>query len=251
MYDILAARFGTRLPPHQSRKHSQSKLRQHDRALKEVTRLKNETRRAFRKAKREGADGATVCSLPANFLSLLCQHSWLSRDSSRRLQLKETKRVREECHRIFWKFTKELLDGESSGQTSPEFSASTAYTFFSEVYQSSHHVFQTPVWIPTPSPPKQGCSMQMSPVTEEELARVIKTSRSSSSPSPFDRISYTIFKRYPSLHPALLDLYNRVIMEGTVPLAWKVAGVKLIPKSSAKEDPTSPSNFRTQRHPTR
>ena len=189
VYDILAARYGTRSPPHQSRKHSQSKLRQHDRALKEVTRRKNEARRAFRKAKREGADEATVCSLAANFLSLLRQHSRLSRDSSHRFQLKETKRVREECHRNFWKFTKELLDGESSGQTSPEFSASTAYTFFSEVYQSSPHVFQTPAWMSTPSPPKQGCSMQMSPVTAEELARVIKKSRSSSSPSPFDRIS--------------------------------------------------------------
>ena len=33
-------------------------------------------------------------------------------------------------------------------------------------------------------------------------------------------------------------------MEGSVPSAWKVAAVKLIPKSSAKEDPSSPNNFR-------
>ena len=33
-------------------------------------------------------------------------------------------------------------------------------------------------------------------------------------------------------------------MEGTVPSTWKVAAVKLIPKSSAKEDPSSPGNFR-------
>ena len=33
-------------------------------------------------------------------------------------------------------------------------------------------------------------------------------------------------------------------MEGTVPSDWKAAAVKLIPKSSAQEDPSSPGNFR-------
>jgi len=86
--------------------------------------------------------------------------------------------------------------------------------------------------------------MDMAPFTAEELARVIRKSRHSSAPSPFDRISYAILKRCPSLHPALLDLYHRVIMEGRIPSAWKVAAVKLIPKSSAREDPSAPGNFR-------
>ena len=73
---------------------------------------------------------------------------------------------------------------------------------------------------------------------------MIKKSRSSSAPSPLDRISYSIMKRCPSLHPALLDLFKRVIMEGTVPSAWRVAVGKLIPKDAAKEDPLSPGNFR-------
>ena len=59
-----------------------------------------------------------------------------------------------------------------------------------------------------------------------------------------DQISYLIFKRCPSLHPALLDLFNRVIMEGSVPLSWKVAVIRLIPKSSAKDDPASQGNLR-------
>ena len=33
-------------------------------------------------------------------------------------------------------------------------------------------------------------------------------------------------------------------MEGRIPSAWKVAGVKLIPKSSAGDDPSAPGNFR-------
>ena len=84
--------------------------------------------------------------------------------------------------------------------------------------------------------------MDMSPITDGELAQAIKKFRSSSAPSSFDRVSYKIFKRCPSLRPALLDLFNRVVMEGSVPSAWKV--VKLIPKVSAKEDPPSPGNFR-------
>ena len=191
VYDILAARFGTRAPS-RSQNQSKSKLKQHNRALKEVTRLKNEARQAFRKAKREGASGSTIQLLAAKFLSLLRQHSRLSRDSSRRLQHKEAGVVREECHRNFWSFTKKLLDGGSTCQTSPEFSASTAHSFFSNVYQSAPHQFQTPSWMPSASPPAPDCSMEMSPVSEEELTRVIKKSRSSSAPSPSDRISYII-----------------------------------------------------------
>ena len=55
---------------------------------------------------------------------------------------------------------------------------------------------------------------------------------------PVDRISYLIFEKCPSLRPALLDRFNRVIMEGSVPSSWKVAAIKLIPKSCAQEDPS-------------
>ena len=107
---------------------------------------------------------------------------------------------------------------------------------------SPHH-FSAPPWMPVPSPPESGYVMEMTPVSEEELAGVLKKSRSSSALSPFDRISYAILKRCPSLHPALLDLFNRVIMEGSVPTSWKSAVVKLIPKAPAQEDPSSLANF--------
>jgi len=152
--------------------------------------------------------------------------------------------VREKCHRDFWRYAHQLLDGREASKISPEFSASSAHSFFSDAYQSSPHHFDMPPWMSAPPPPKPGSTMEMTPVTEEELARVIKKSKSSSSPSPFDQISYTILKRCPSLHPALLDLFNRVIMEGNVPSSWKAAAVKLIPKSSAQDDPSSPANFR-------
>ena len=129
-------------------------------------------------------------------------------------------------------------------QTFPPLTASTAHSFFSDVYQSTPHQFSSPSWMPSAPRPTPDCAMEMTPLFEEELARVIRKSKPSSAPSPVDRIPYLIFKKCPSLRPALLDLFNRVIMEGSVPSSWKVAVIKLIPKSSAQEDPSSPGNFR-------
>ena len=70
VYDILAARFGTRHFPC-SRKQVQAKLKQHERALEKNTQLKNKARQALRRAKREGVNDVTIQSLAANFLSLL------------------------------------------------------------------------------------------------------------------------------------------------------------------------------------
>ena len=143
VYNILSACFGTRAPP-TMQEPAHSKIRQHNRVLKEVTRLKNEARRAFRRAKREGASDDIIQSLAANFLSLLRQHSRLSRESSTRLKHKEAGVAREESHRNFWRFAKNLLDEGSTSQISPAFSASTAHSFFSEVYDSTLHQFVSP-----------------------------------------------------------------------------------------------------------
>ena len=83
VYDILAAQFGTRAPS-RCWKQVHSKLRQHDRALIEVTQQKNKARQAFRKAKRDGANSTDIQSLAANFLSLLRQHSRLKQSPAQR-----------------------------------------------------------------------------------------------------------------------------------------------------------------------
>ena len=243
IYNTLSSRFGVQ-PSHQSKNHSQPNRKQHDRALKRATRLKNEARKALREARRQGESESVILSLSGKFLSLLRDHSRLRCESARRLQSREAKFAREECHQNFWRYAKGLLDGSATSLISPDFSASTAHAYFTEVYKSSPHHFETPSWMPSPPPPVSDSSMSMSPITQEELYRVIRKSKSTSAPSPLDRISYTIIKRCPSLHPALLDLFNRVIMVGAVPLAWKMAAVKLIPKGTAEQDPSSPANFR-------
>ena len=183
-------------------------------------------------------------SLAANFLSLVRTHSQLKKASARRLHCNEVKASREECHNNFWSYAKGLLDSQSTCKIVPTFTASSAQSYFSDVYKSSAHQFETPSWMPIPPPPHSHTGMVMDSITQEELVKAIRKSNPSSAPSPFDRISYLIMKKCPSLQPAILNLFNSVLAEGNIPSSWKAAAVKLIPKDSAKEDPSSPGNFR-------
>jgi len=107
-YEVLANRFGVR-PPSKAQGRVQRKLKQHERALKKVTTLKNEARQALRRARREGECMTTVQRLTANFLSLLRTHSHLKRASANRLQLNKKRLARDECHRNFWHYAKSCL----------------------------------------------------------------------------------------------------------------------------------------------
>ena len=110
IYNAIANNFGTRRPPASRPNSAQTKIKHHDRELKKVTKLKNDARRALRKAKREGESEERVQLLAAQFLSLLRSHSKLKRKSDSRGSSYNIKLERERCHRDFWKFSKELLD---------------------------------------------------------------------------------------------------------------------------------------------
>ena len=73
VYDVLISHFGTRPSPRSQRKAA-AKQKQHDRTLKRVTRLKNETRQTLRHAKRQGETGSTLNTLAANFC-LFSEHT--------------------------------------------------------------------------------------------------------------------------------------------------------------------------------
>ena len=124
----------------------------------------------------------------------------------------------------------------------PEFSKEEAFRFFSDTYSSSPKEFEKPDWMPASRPPDEEFEVDL--IVPEEVRAVIKCSKSASSPSPFDQIPYQIFKKCPSLDPVLVDLFNCCWTTATIPSAWKTAAIKLIGKSSATEDATTPSNFR-------
>ena len=125
---------------------------------------------------------------------------------------------------------------------SPAFNANKAESFFKRLYSSEPKEFEQPAWLPTPPSPATPFNEEF--ISNEEIQQAISNSKSQSTPSPRDQVPYMILKRCPSLAAALLDLYNACWSSGSVPAAWKVGVIRLIPKSSAEEEPRNPSNFR-------
>ena len=92
--------------------------------------------------------------------------------------------------------------------------------------------------VPAPSAP-----FYHDPITLDELIQTLKKVCCGSSPNPFDGSPYTIPKRCPSLHPALMHLYNTCLMISHAPAMWRKAVISLISKSSAQTCSSNPKNF--------
>ena len=237
IYSYFASTYGTKTAA-----TSRVKKRPlHNRALKEAERQKKDAWRKLRLARQSGSPAEVVQSLATHFISLVRSHSKLKKAPDARLLTREVKTARERCHRNFRQCAREILDG-GLGQVEPSFGSEAATAFFSEVYHSDSRNFVRPEWMPTPSPPQ--VELDCSQFSESELARVNKKMRAQSAPSHFDRVGYTIFKKCPSLLPALVKLFNTCWAQSTIPAEWKCAAIKLIPKSSSSEDPSNPDNFR-------
>ena len=95
-----------------------------------------------------------------------------------------------------------------------------------------------------PAPTTPSVEFNGDPISIEEIQAVIKRARSASTPAPFDQIPYQVFKKCQSLTQGLYSLFQCCWSTATVPTSWKLAGIKLIGKSSAPENPGEPSNFR-------
>ena len=171
-YSLLRERFGCRPLPRAGKRH-QGQERQHNRALKKVTILKNEARLALRQAKRSNREKEEIRSHCGKFLSLLRDHSQLKRTSDCKGKELEAKEVRKQCHENFWHFTRELLDCDAVSNIPPAFSAQTAQKFFSEQFSSQPHEFSQPAWVLATEHPKYEMP-HLDSITREELLTKIK-----------------------------------------------------------------------------
>ena len=241
IYQYFAESCGTRKVG-QKQGTQQKKQKQHDRALKKVTELKKKAKKDFREAKLNGMTPEGTQTLARNFFYLVRQQSKLKRKSKQAGEYASTRRARQQCHRHFWRFARDLLDENQASQVDPQFSEEQACEFFTNTYKSQPCGFEQPSWMPSANPPST--PFDDDPISLAEIQAVIKRSTSASTPSPFDQIPYQIFKRCPSLSEALLDLFQSCWSTSIAPSSWKVAGIKLIGKASAVEHPESPSNFR-------
>ena len=215
--------------------------RRHARRLKKLTIEKNDIRKQFRQAKASAGNSLLVQQLAQKFYRLVRLHS-----AEKKVLLKsqcrlEALKARRECSRAFWRYAAKVLDGEDENIV-PDFDAHQAEQFFTKMYAARPQHFSRPDWLP--SSPSPSVTFNTDEISTNEIMHVIQNTKSRSSASLLDGISYKIRKKCPSLVPALCHIYNLCWESASVPQAWKKAVVRLIPKSSASACPSDPANFR-------
>ena len=235
IYSYFVSTYGTK-----STKVRETKERPlHNRALKEVERKKKEAKRELRSARRSGFP-EMVHSSAHHFFTLVRAHSQLKRASNAHLMKRDVKAAREKCHRDFKGCARDVLDG-GLGQEVPMFSEDDVTTFFKQAYCSAPRNYAQPEWMPVPLSPE--VEMDCSPFSPGEIARVIKKMKAWSAPSPFDRVGYVIFKKCPSLIPALVKLFNICWNQSIIPGSGGVQQSSSFPRAQQLKMPPIQPTF--------
>lgn len=104
--------------------------------------------------------------------------------SERKIQLRsqcrlEALKSRRECNRVFWKFAGKVLDGESEHSLMLK----KAEEYFRRVYSSVPRSFTQPQWLPSSPLPSE--EFNTDPISIDEIARVIKRTKSKSPQVPW------------------------------------------------------------------
>ena len=171
----------------------------------------------LKKAKSERKGNDMIHNLARKLYALIRLHSKMKKEQLKAKLNLEARKARRECTRSIWKFAAKILDGENDSVT-PTFSPE-AESYFKRVYSSSPKEFQRPEWLPAVHPPQ--VAFNDDPSSISEINEAIRHTKSSSSPSSIDRISYCVLKNCPALLEALIDLYNACWESQTAPSAWK------------------------------
>ena len=143
-----------------------------------------------------------VHELSVKFHQLLRLHKAIKTSLNARINSETFKSIKE-CQQSFWRFASKLFNEEDSS-TIPCIDQQSAESYFSEVYGSSSRSYTRTTRLS--QPPLTTIPFNKDPISQREVKEIILRSRSSSSPSPLDHISYNILKHSPALLPALQDL---------------------------------------------
>ena len=164
------------------KRSKQPKPKSHNRSLKKLKRMRNEARRDLRRARREGQDELVIKEIAKQFHKFIRMHTKAQKVSLRSRANMEARKAQSECAMSLWRFAAKILDDDRPTNTTPAFSSQTAESFFKNVYSSAPKAFQRPEWLPDPPAPAYEFDDEL--MVPEEVLRVIKNTRSSSSPSP-------------------------------------------------------------------
>ena len=126
----------------------------------------------------------------------------------------ETFKARKGCQQSFWRFASKLFNEEDSSIFLALTNSQQNLTSLRYMTAVPDHTLDQPGY---DNPPPLPFISMRDPISQREIEEINVRSRSSSTPSPLDHVSY-ILKHCPSLS-ALLDLYNSCLKTGSVPQA--------------------------------
>ena len=120
------------------------------------------------------------------------------------------KTARHQCNKNFWHLSKKVLENRTVADVQLSFSETAANSFFSYTYMYRAHpkCYQQPTWSWMPSPATPVANFNEEDIYLNETSLAVKKARFKSSPSPSDSLHYAVFKRCPTLLPALYDIFT-------------------------------------------
>ena len=240
IYNSLSQAFGKCYQRKQTCKHKKrgDKL---SASLAGLRQQKKDCRKEHRDAMRSGHDPKRVQSLSRQWFKLIREHNRVRKLKLLNEQQRRSIDEKTCCDKNFWQFVSSVFHPKPQ-TTDSSLDMNDTSSYFKRCYSSLPHQFCRPDFLPEATPPLT--AFIESEISIEDVQLSIRKSRASSSPSPLDQIPYVIFKRCPSLHAALLDLFQECYRSHHVPQQWKIGAVKLIPKSTTSEDPSNPAKYR-------
>ena len=203
IYNYFAGVYGTRKIQHKHRtRHKKLASR-----VKEAKSLKNAARRELNRVKKEPSiSQEQINSIAHKFFKSVRSHNKLTTEYRHFQHKAESRAARHQCLTNLWQFTKDLLEDKPATNVHPTFSETEATSFFSKAYHSEPRRYTQPSWMPSATAPV--AEFNENDITLEEITLAVKKARSKSSPSPFDGIPYTVFKKCPALLSALHNIFN-------------------------------------------
>ena len=192
--------------------------------------------------KRDKSDGKKR----QEFYKLLRLHAYLKREESRaknttpkegRVSDKEQQRFEQDPVAYA---SSRVMNADTSG-AKPTFDESKCFEYFKKTYQDEERCtneFTWPSWIPHPQQPNNLFDSRA--ISLDEMRKILSKKSNGSSPGP-DGIPYLVWKKLPSTHAYIVELFNLCMEKKRFPRTWKIGVTILLHKSGATDDP---SNFR-------